>query len=40
VSCKVSPFWTLLLSVVTDTTSPPQRFMADSNEALVRVDGS
>jgi len=37
VSCNVSLFWTLLLSLVTDMTSPPQRFVADSNEALVRV---
>jgi hypothetical protein len=37
VCCNVSPFWTLLLSVVTDMTSPPQHFVANSNEALVRV---
>ena len=40
VSWSVSPLTTLLAVVLICKTSPPRRFMADSNDADVRVDGS
>ncbi len=40
VSARLSPLVTELVDAVTWTTSPPQRFMAASNEVDVRVEGS
>lgn len=39
-SSIVSPFFADELDSNTEITSPPSRFMAASNEHIVRVDGS
>jgi len=40
VSARLSPLATLLAGVLIWSTSPPRRFIAASNDADVRVDGS